>query len=136
MCAAVNWKVCKSVIALFCQRLSVIKRGGNQGANKSNHLKENLSFCHAYHPTHDDIYYHIIDVQNNISYQADLPSLRIVSRAVEAFFPEIHRSFPTEKKLQCNDSSHQCILALTVSSHQMCFPLKCFFSGPKRSANH
>jgi hypothetical protein len=33
-CATVNWKLCKSVIALY---LSVIKRTCNQGANKSNH---------------------------------------------------------------------------------------------------
>jgi hypothetical protein len=36
-CAAVNWNVCKSAIALYCPYLSVIKRGCNQGANKSNH---------------------------------------------------------------------------------------------------
>jgi hypothetical protein len=34
MCAMVNFKVCKSVIALY---LSVIKRNCNQGANKSDH---------------------------------------------------------------------------------------------------
>jgi hypothetical protein len=33
-CATVNWKVCKSAIALY---LSVIKGTCNQGANKSNH---------------------------------------------------------------------------------------------------
>jgi hypothetical protein len=33
-CAAVNWKVCRSAIAVY---LSVIKRTGNQDANKSNH---------------------------------------------------------------------------------------------------
>jgi hypothetical protein len=33
-CAAVNWKVYKSVIVLY---LSVIKRTCNQDANKSNH---------------------------------------------------------------------------------------------------
>jgi hypothetical protein len=33
-CATVNWKVCKSAIALY---LSVIKRTYNQGANKSKH---------------------------------------------------------------------------------------------------
>jgi hypothetical protein len=33
-CAKVNWKVCKSAVALY---LSVIKRTGNQGAKKSNH---------------------------------------------------------------------------------------------------
>jgi hypothetical protein len=36
-CTAVNWKVCKSAIALYCLYLSVIKGGCNQGANKSNH---------------------------------------------------------------------------------------------------
>jgi hypothetical protein len=36
-CATVNWKVCKSAIALYCLYLSVIKRTYNQGANKSNH---------------------------------------------------------------------------------------------------
>jgi hypothetical protein len=35
VCAAVNWKVCKSAIALC---LSVIKRTCNQDANKSSHL--------------------------------------------------------------------------------------------------
>jgi hypothetical protein len=34
-CATVNWKVCKSAIALY---LSVIKKTYNQGANKSNQL--------------------------------------------------------------------------------------------------
>jgi hypothetical protein len=33
-CVTVNWKVCKSAIALY---LSVIKRIYNHGANKSNH---------------------------------------------------------------------------------------------------
>jgi hypothetical protein len=33
-CVTVNWKMCKSVIALY---LSVIKRTCNQGANKTNH---------------------------------------------------------------------------------------------------
>jgi hypothetical protein len=33
-CVTVDWKVCKSAIALY---LSVIKRTCNQGANKSNH---------------------------------------------------------------------------------------------------
>jgi hypothetical protein len=33
-CATVNWKVCKSAIALY---LSVIKRTYNQGDNKLNH---------------------------------------------------------------------------------------------------
>jgi hypothetical protein len=33
-CATVNWKACKSAIAL---NLGVIKRNCNQGANKSNH---------------------------------------------------------------------------------------------------
>jgi hypothetical protein len=32
--ATVNWKVCKSAVALY---LSVIKRTCNQGGNKSNH---------------------------------------------------------------------------------------------------
>jgi hypothetical protein len=35
-CATVNWKLCKTAIALY---LSVIKRTCNQGANKSNHQK-------------------------------------------------------------------------------------------------
>jgi hypothetical protein len=34
-CATVNWKLCKSAIALY---LSVIKRTCNQGAKKSNHM--------------------------------------------------------------------------------------------------
>jgi hypothetical protein len=34
VCAAVNWKLCKSATALY---LSVVKRTCNQGANKSNH---------------------------------------------------------------------------------------------------
>jgi hypothetical protein len=33
-CVTVNWKVCKSEIALY---LSVIKRTCNQGVNKYNH---------------------------------------------------------------------------------------------------
>jgi hypothetical protein len=33
-CATVNWKLCKSAIALY---LSVIKRTCNQEANKANH---------------------------------------------------------------------------------------------------
>jgi hypothetical protein len=33
-CATVNWKLCKSMIALY---VSVIKINGNQGANESNH---------------------------------------------------------------------------------------------------
>jgi hypothetical protein len=33
-CATVNWKVCKSAIALY---LSVIEGTCNQGVNKSNH---------------------------------------------------------------------------------------------------
>jgi hypothetical protein len=43
-CATVNWKVCKSAIALY---LSVIKRTCKQGANKSNHPN------YAYHYTRD-----------------------------------------------------------------------------------
>jgi hypothetical protein len=35
-CATVDWKLCKSAIALY-KYLSVIKRTCNQGANKSNH---------------------------------------------------------------------------------------------------
>jgi hypothetical protein len=35
-CAAVNWKVFKSAIALYCLYLNVIKRDCNQSANKSN----------------------------------------------------------------------------------------------------
>jgi hypothetical protein len=34
---AVNWKVRKSAIALYCLYLNVIKRDCNQCANKSNH---------------------------------------------------------------------------------------------------
>jgi hypothetical protein len=37
-CAAVNWKVRKSAIVLYCLYLSVIKRGCNRIANKYNHL--------------------------------------------------------------------------------------------------
>jgi hypothetical protein len=37
-CAAVNWKACKSAIALYCLKLSVIKKDCNQSADKSNHL--------------------------------------------------------------------------------------------------
>jgi hypothetical protein len=33
-CATVNWKLCRSAIALY---LCVSKRTCNQGANKSNH---------------------------------------------------------------------------------------------------
>jgi hypothetical protein len=33
-CATMNWKVCKSAIALY---LNVMKGTRNQGANKSNH---------------------------------------------------------------------------------------------------
>jgi hypothetical protein len=33
-CATMNWKVCKSAIALY---LSVINKTCKQGANKSNH---------------------------------------------------------------------------------------------------
>jgi hypothetical protein len=33
-CATVDWKLCKSAIALY---LSVIKRTRNQSSNKSNH---------------------------------------------------------------------------------------------------
>jgi hypothetical protein len=33
-CATVNWKLCKSVTALY---LSVIRRTSNQGGNISNH---------------------------------------------------------------------------------------------------
>jgi hypothetical protein len=40
-CATVNWKMCKSVIALY---LSVINRTCNQGANKSNHPNQNPLF--------------------------------------------------------------------------------------------
>jgi hypothetical protein len=35
--ATMNWKVCKSTIALYRCNLSVIKRTCNQGANKFNH---------------------------------------------------------------------------------------------------
>jgi hypothetical protein len=37
-CATVNWKVCRSAIAMY---LSVIKRTCNQGANEFNHPNEN-----------------------------------------------------------------------------------------------
>jgi hypothetical protein len=40
-CATVNWKVCKSAIALY---LSVIKRTCDEGANKSNHPNWNPLF--------------------------------------------------------------------------------------------
>jgi hypothetical protein len=36
-CAAMNWKVCKSAIALYCLCLNVVKRDCNQSAIKSNH---------------------------------------------------------------------------------------------------
>jgi hypothetical protein len=36
-CAAVEWKVCKSAIALYCLYSNVIKRDCNPSANKSNH---------------------------------------------------------------------------------------------------
>jgi hypothetical protein len=36
-CATVNWNVCKSAKALYYLYLSVITRGCNRGANKSNH---------------------------------------------------------------------------------------------------
>jgi hypothetical protein len=36
-CAAVNWKVCKSGLAVYCLYLSVIKRVCNRSANKSSH---------------------------------------------------------------------------------------------------
>jgi hypothetical protein len=36
-CVTVNWKVCKSGIALYCLYLNVIKRDCNQNSNKSNH---------------------------------------------------------------------------------------------------
>jgi hypothetical protein len=47
MCAMVNWKVCKSAIALY---LSVIKRTCNQGANKSNHPNWNPLFSSRISP--------------------------------------------------------------------------------------
>jgi hypothetical protein len=40
-CVTVNWKVCKSAIALY---LNVIKRDCDQSANKSNHPNWNPSF--------------------------------------------------------------------------------------------
>jgi hypothetical protein len=40
-CVTVNYKLCKSTIALY---LNVIKRTCNQGANKSNHPNYNPSF--------------------------------------------------------------------------------------------
>jgi hypothetical protein len=40
-CAMVNWKLCKSAIALY---LSAIKRPCNQSANKSNHPNKNPLF--------------------------------------------------------------------------------------------
>jgi hypothetical protein len=36
-CATLNCEVCKSAIALYCMYLNVIKRGGNQSVDKSNH---------------------------------------------------------------------------------------------------
>jgi hypothetical protein len=36
-CATVNWKACKSVIALYYLYLNVIKKDCNQGAGKPNH---------------------------------------------------------------------------------------------------
>jgi hypothetical protein len=40
-CATVNWKLCKSAIALY---LNVIKRTCDKGANKSNHPNWNQLF--------------------------------------------------------------------------------------------
>jgi hypothetical protein len=40
-CVTVNWKFCKSAIALY---FSAIKRTFNEGDNKSNHPKYNPSF--------------------------------------------------------------------------------------------
>jgi hypothetical protein len=40
-CATLNWKICKSAIALY---LSVIQRTCNEGANKSNQSIENPLF--------------------------------------------------------------------------------------------
>lgn len=51
--ATMNWKVCKSVIVLYCLYLSVITTGCNQGANKSNHPNYSLSYLS--HPTHENI---------------------------------------------------------------------------------
>jgi hypothetical protein len=53
--ATVNWKVCKSAIALYCLYLSVIKRSCNRSANKSNHPNRTRYFRHAYNTTRDNI---------------------------------------------------------------------------------
>jgi hypothetical protein len=59
-CATLNWKVCKSAIALY---LSVIKRTCNQGANKSNH-KYNPQLFARHTTLHMTIYIRIINCHN------------------------------------------------------------------------
>jgi hypothetical protein len=52
VCAMVDWKLCKSAIALY---LSVIKRTCNQGAKNPIIQTRNRYFCHTYNPTHDSL---------------------------------------------------------------------------------
>jgi hypothetical protein len=53
-CAAVNWKVYKSAIALFCLNLSVIKRECVTEVLKNPIIRTRTHhFRHAYHPTRD-----------------------------------------------------------------------------------
>jgi hypothetical protein len=51
-CAMVNWKVCKSAIALY---LSVIKRTCNQVLINPIIQTRTRYFRHVYHPTRDNI---------------------------------------------------------------------------------
>jgi hypothetical protein len=56
-CAEVNWKLCKSAIALYCLYLSVIKRECVTEVLINPIIRTRTRhFRHAYHPTRDNIY--------------------------------------------------------------------------------
>jgi hypothetical protein len=57
-CAAMNWNVCKSTIALYCPYLSVIKRECVTYVLINPIIRTRTRhFCHVYHPTHDNMYF-------------------------------------------------------------------------------